>query len=74
MIKTIVDGIKAKFGRYTVSILGGVTLRLVLKKTNSSYAKMLRKPLNAYQIDIAKTFSDKEDSGKLINCRHLSYG
>lgn len=58
-IKTIVNGIKALFGRYTVSVLGVVTPRLVSENPNSSYAKVLCKPLSAYQINIAKTFSDK---------------
>ncbi|MGI2025948.1 hypothetical protein [Endozoicomonas acroporae] len=58
-IKTLVNGIKALFGRYTVSVLDDVTPRLVLENPDSSYAKVLRKPLSAYQIDIVKTFSDK---------------
>lgn len=58
-IKTIVNGIKALFSRYTVSVLGDVTPRLVLENPNSRYAKVLCKPLSAYQINIVQTFSDK---------------
>ncbi|KEI70459.1 ShET2/EspL2 family type III secretion system effector toxin [Endozoicomonas elysicola] len=51
-IKTLVNGIKAFFGGYSVSVVDKTTPKLVEKHPNAWFSKVLHKPLSAYSISI----------------------
>ncbi|WBA82713.1 hypothetical protein [Endozoicomonas sp. GU-1] len=52
VIKSLVNGIKALFGRYSVSVLDGNTQKLMKEHPNAWFTKRLHKPLSAYNISI----------------------
>ncbi|WP_422446706.1 hypothetical protein [Endozoicomonas sp. ALB091] len=52
VIKSLVNGIKALFGRYSVSVLDGNTQKLMKEHPNAWFTKRLHKPISAYNISI----------------------
>ncbi|MGI2029327.1 ShET2/EspL2 family type III secretion system effector toxin [Endozoicomonas acroporae] len=51
-IKCLVNGIKALFGRYSVSVFDGNTQQLMKEHPNARFTQILHKPLSAYNISI----------------------
>ncbi|MGI2029328.1 hypothetical protein [Endozoicomonas acroporae] len=52
VIKSLVNGIKALFGRYSVSVLDGNTQKLMKEHPNAWFTKRLHKPISSYNISI----------------------
>ena len=52
VIKTLVNGIKAAFGGYSISALASTTFRLMKQHPEADFSQFLAKPLSSYHIDI----------------------
>ena len=58
-VKTIINGVKALFGGYSVNLQDNVTIPLMRKYPDAKFAQFLRKPLSSYDINIPEACSDQ---------------